>query len=41
MSQNCYQVQHTLFNGVVAEFIRTFMSGKEYFNPQFHAAVNA
>jgi len=39
--KNCYQVQHTLFNGVVAEFVRTFMSGKEYLNPQFHAAVNA
>ena len=39
--KNCYQVQRTLFNGVVAEFVRTFMSGKEYLNPQFHAAVNA
>lgn len=39
--KNCYQVQRNLFNGVVAEFIRFFMPGKEYLNPQFHAVVNA
>lgn len=39
--KNCYQVQRNLFNGVVADFIRFFMPGKEYLNPQFHAVVNA
>nr|VFK05697.1 MAG: hypothetical protein BECKH772B_GA0070898_106111 [Candidatus Kentron sp. H]VFK09448.1 MAG: hypothetical protein BECKH772C_GA0070978_106091 [Candidatus Kentron sp. H] len=39
--KNCYQVQRNLFNGVVAEFVRFFMPGKEYLNPQFRSAVNA
>ncbi len=39
--KNCYQLQRNLFNGVVAEFVRAFMPGKEHLEPQFHAAVNA
>jgi hypothetical protein len=39
--KNCYQLQRNLFNGVVAEFVHTFMPGKEHLNPQFHATVNA
>ena len=39
--KNCYQVQRNLFNGVVVEFVRTFLPGKEHLNPQFHATVNA
>lgn len=39
--KNCYQLQQNLFNGVVAEFVRSFMPGKEHLNPQFQAAVNA
>lgn len=39
--KNCYQVQRNLFNGVVAEFVHSFMPGKEHLNPQFYAAVNA
>jgi len=38
---NCYQLQRNLFNGVVAEFVRSFMPGKTHLSPQFHAAVNA
>lgn len=39
--KNCYQLQKSLFNGVVAQFIRSFMPGKEHLNPQFRTAVNA
>jgi len=39
--KNCYQIQRNLFNGVVAEFVRSFIPGKEHLAPQFHAAVNA
>jgi hypothetical protein len=39
--KNCYQVQRNLFSGVVAEFVRSFMPGKEHLNPQFCPAVNA
>jgi len=39
--KNGYQLQRNLFNGVVAEFVRSFMSGKEHLCPQFQAAVNA
>ena len=39
--KNCYQVQRNLFNGVVAEFVRSFMLGREHLNPQFSNNVNA
>jgi hypothetical protein len=39
--KNGYPVQQNLFNGVIAEFVRAFMPGKEHLKPQFHAVVNA
>jgi hypothetical protein len=39
--KNCYQVQRNLFNGVVAEFVRSFMHAREHLNPKFNAPVNA
>jgi len=39
--KNCYQAQRNLFNGVVAEFVRSFMLGREHLNPQFSNNVNA
>lgn len=39
--KNCYQIQRNLFNGVVAEFVRSFMPGKGHLNPQFGVTVNA
>jgi hypothetical protein len=38
---NAYQWQRELYKDVVASFVKDFMVGKEYLNPQFHAAVNA
>jgi hypothetical protein len=39
--KNCYQLQRNLFNGVVAEFIRSFTPTREHLEPQFSTAVNA
>jgi len=38
---NAYQWQRELYKDVVASFVKGFMVGKEYLNPQFQAAVNA
>jgi hypothetical protein len=38
---NAYQWQRELYKDVVASFVKGFMVGKEYLNPQFHAVVNA
>ena len=38
---NAYQWQRELYNDVVASFVSSFISGKEYLNPQFRPAVNA
>lgn len=39
--QHAYAWKRDLFKEVVANFIHGFIPGKEYLNPQFHAAVNA
>ena len=36
-----YQMQRALFKEVVAEFIESFVVGKNHLNPQFKRAVNA
>lgn len=38
---NAYQWQRELYTDVVASFVKSFIVGKDYLNPQFHAAVNA
>ncbi len=38
---NAYQWQRELYKDVMASFVKGFMVGKEYLNPQFHAVVNA
>jgi hypothetical protein len=38
---NAYQWQRDLYKDVVASFVSSFISGKEYLNPQFRPAVNA
>ena len=38
---NAYQWQKALYQDVVAEFVASFMVGKEYLNPQFQTSVNA
>lgn len=38
---NAYSWQRDLYKDVVAAFVRTFIVGKEYLNPQFQTAVNA
>jgi hypothetical protein len=39
--KNCYQLQRNLFNGIVAEFVRSFMPSGKHLEPQFHSTVNA
>ena len=38
---NAYRLRRDLFKDVVAAFIKAFLPGKEYLNPQFSAVVNA
>lgn len=38
---NAYQWQRELYKDVVASFVKGFMVGKEYLNPQFRVTVNA
>jgi len=38
---NAYQWQRELYQEVVASFVRHFIVGKDYLNPQFHPSVNA
>jgi hypothetical protein len=38
---DAYQWKCELFAEVVAAFIKDFVPGKEYLNPQFRAVVNA
>ena len=38
---NAYQWQRKLYSDVIASFIKNFIPGKEYLNPQFQAVVNA
>ena len=38
---NAYQWQRDLYKDVVASFVSSFISGKEFLNPQFRPAVNA
>lgn len=38
---NAYCWQRDLYQDVVAAFVRSFIVGKEYLNPQFQTAVNA
>lgn len=39
--QHAYAWKRDLFKDVVADFIRSFIPGKEYLNPQMRTAVNA
>jgi hypothetical protein len=38
---NAYQWQRELYSDIIASFIKNFIPGKEYLNPQFQAVVNA
>ncbi len=38
---HAYQWQRDLYQDVVASFVSSFITGKEYLNPQFQPAVNA
>jgi hypothetical protein len=38
---NAYAWKRDLYKDVVAAFVNSFISGKEYLNPQFRAVVNA
>ncbi|NJO14857.1 MAG: hypothetical protein HC877_03650 [Thioploca sp.] len=38
---NAYQMQRDLFSEVIADFIRSFVVGKEHLYPQFRPVVNA
>ena len=39
--KNCYGLQRDLFNGVIAEFVKTFMPTMAHLNPEFTPSVNA
>ena len=39
--KNCYGLQRDLFNGIIAEFVKTFIPTMAYLNPEFRPSVNA